>query len=126
MQPLIRSLPIFSLVLFLTGCASVEKVGEIGPKKLKVYSISHNGFLTASNMIVVLDEKGNVGTSTGGTVAGAGTVGLQTATSIVSSGAIFYGAKALQHGIENAKISGIPSNYNINANIDASAHIKQH
>src|SRR5580704_12670053 len=107
---------IFSVISLCSGCASVNQVGEIGPKKLKVYAISHNDFLSASRMLVILDDNGNLGASSGGTVAGGGTVGLQAVTSMMSAGAVLYGAKAIQHGLENAKIKGIPSDYNIKTN----------
>ncbi|MEO8401752.1 MAG: hypothetical protein ABI597_08155 [Gammaproteobacteria bacterium] len=118
-----RLVSVFCLVALLTGCASVEQIGEIGPKKLKVYSVSHNDFLSASRMLVVLNEKGDLGATTGGTVSGAGIVGLQAATSVVSSGAILYGAKAIEHGMENAHVKGIPSNVNLNANANINANL---
>jgi len=105
---------LLSAVLFLSACDSITQVGEMGPKKLKVYSVTHNGFLSASNMLVILDDRGDLKASAGGVVSGAGTVGLQTASSAVAAGAIVYGAKAIEHGLENASVKGIPSNINVN------------
>jgi hypothetical protein len=118
---LAKTIGVISLALFQAGCASVEQVGEIGPKKLKVYSVAHNDFLSASRMLVILDDKGNLSASSGGTVAGGGALGLQTAASVAGAGAVLYGAKAIQHGLENAKIKGIPSDFSINANANIHA-----
>jgi hypothetical protein len=107
---------ILLLMFALIGCESVKPVGEIGPKKLKVYAVANNDFLSATRMLIVLDKEGNVVASTGGTVAGAGTVGVETASSLASAGAIYYGAKAIQHGLQNAKVKvkGVPSSVDIN------------
>ena len=118
---LLKLLTISAASCALLACTTVSQVGEIGPKKLKVYSVSHHNFLSSTDMIVVLDEQGNVSTSTGGTVAGAGTIGLQAVTTTAQAAATYYGAKALQHGIEHVGISGIPSNVNVNANANITA-----
>jgi hypothetical protein len=127
-QQVRRSAVVFYTTMLLTGCSSVSEVGEIGPKKLKVYAVSHNDFLSASRMLIVLNENGDLGASSGGTVTGAGVVTVQAVTSLASSGAILYGAKAIQHGLENASVKGIPSNVNINtkSNINITGEIIHH
>jgi hypothetical protein len=118
---LTKKLLLLSMFILLSACSSVTEVGEIGPKKLKVYAVSHNDFLSASRMLIVLNDKGDLGASAGGTVTGAGVVTVQAATSLAASGAVLYGAKAIQHGLENAKIKGIPSTVNLNAKADINA-----
>lgn len=95
-------------------------MGQMGPKKLQVYSIAHDDFLTSSRMIVILDKKGNLLASSGGTVSGGGTVGLQTGSTLASAGALLYGAKAIQQGLQHASVNvkGVPSNVDINHNIN--------
>ena len=98
----------------LIGCVStVQPVGELGPNHLKVFVIKNSDFLSASRMLVILDKKGNVSAYTGGTVSGAGTIGLQAAESVASAGAIVLGAQAIEHGLENASIKGIPRSLNV-------------
>lgn len=125
---------ILFLSIFLAGCAnSIVPVGTLGAKKLGVYAISHNDFLSSSRMLVVLDEKGNVAAYTGGTVSGSGTVGLQTAGSLAGAGAIMYGAKAIKNGLQNANltthVNGIPTNATVNitgipSSLDINGHLK--
>jgi hypothetical protein len=118
-----------SASVFLVGCASIKPVGDIGPKKLKVYNITNNDFLSSSHMLVVLDAKGNVAAYTGGTVPGLGTVGLQTGASLASAGAIYLGAKAIQNGLQGAsvKVKGPDNvNVNVNANVNANASVTGH
>ena len=97
----------------LSACASIVPVGYLGPKQLPVYSISHNDFLSADRMLVVLDKYGNVKAYSGGTVAGPGAVGLQTAGTLATAGAIVYGAKSIENGARNIKVRGIPSNVSL-------------
>jgi uncharacterized protein YceK len=106
-------------MLVLAGCSSIKPLGEVGPAKLGVYAIAQSDFLAATRMIVILDKKGNVVASTGGTVAGGGTVGVETAGSIATAGAIVYGAKAIQHGLQNAsvKMRGVPDKVDIDIGI---------
>lgn len=94
---------------FLHGCSSIQPMGDLGPKKLKVYAISHNDFLSASRMLVILDKKGNVVAGTGSTVTGGGAVMLQSAGSLATAGAIAYGAKAIQNGLTHMHVKGVPS-----------------
>jgi len=111
----------------VTGCSSkIEPVGQLGPNKLQVYAIKNNDFFSASKMLVVLDKKGNVSAYTGGTVAGGGAIGMQAVDTVVSAGAIVVGAQAIQHGLENASIKGIPHSLNVktNSSIDISGSIK--
>lgn len=116
-----KRLPIlFSLaagMLLLSGCASIQSVGHIGPNKLKVFSISHSNFLNSSQMLVVLDKSGNVSAYTGGTASGWGTVGLQTGSTLASAGAVMYGANAIKNGLQSTTVNvkGIPSRVDINA-----------
>ena len=71
-------------------------------------------------MLVVFDKKGNVVASTGGTVSGIGTVGLETAGTMATAGAIYYGAKAIQNGVQHAKVS---ASHSVNGNVTATANI---
>lgn len=102
-------------IFFLTSCTSIKPIGTLGPKKLQVYTISDNDFLSASRMIVILNEQGDVIASTGSTVEGAGAVTTQMVGSFVIAASIFSGSQYLQHGLENVKaqinatIKGIPS-----------------
>lgn len=116
--------------LFIVGCSpSIQQMGNIGPKHLKVYSIAKDDFLTSNRMLVVLNDKGDIAAYSGGTVAGGGQVGLSTAASIATSGAMIYGANALEHGLENVKatttVKGIPKSVDINANIHASGTLER-
>lgn len=99
------------------SCSTIQQMGQIGPKKLGVYSIANNDFLSASRMVVILDEKGNVAAYSGGTVSGLGTVGLQTTATLATAGAIAYGGRAVEQGLTHANASanvkGIPSHVNI-------------
>ena len=83
----------------LVGCSTIESIGNLGPNNLKVYSVSSSNFLNSSQMIVVLDKKGDVSAYAGGTSAGYGAVGLQTAASATTVGAVVYGANAIKNGL---------------------------
>ena len=85
----------------LFGCSTIESIGNLGPNNLKVYSVSSSNFLNSSQMIVVLDKKGDVSAYAGGTSAGYGAVGLQTLTSATTAGAVIYGANAIKNGLHN-------------------------
>lgn len=116
LKPKIAFLFLTSLLL---GCSSsVKPIGQIGPKKLGVYEISHEDFLSGNRMLVVLDEHGNIAAYSGGTVTGAGVVGLQSITGLASAGAIYYGAKAIQNGMKNSNVTmkGIPNKVDVNTN----------
>lgn len=107
----------FSAALWLSACtSSIKPLGSLGPNK--VYSVSNSNFLTASEMLVVLNKNGDVAAYTGGTTAGAGTVGLETGASVLTAGAIAYAGRSLA----NAHIKGIPSNIHVAGNID-STHV---
>tara|TARA_R110000868_G_scaffold272378_1_gene531652 strand:+ start:787 stop:1167 length:381 start_codon:yes stop_codon:yes gene_type:complete len=112
--------------LLLIGCSSITPIGAIGPNKLGVYSIKESGFLSESKMLVILDKKGNVAAYSGGTVSGVGTVGLQTAGTLATAGAVVVGAKSIQHGLENAKVSGVPSNFDVktHSTVDVTGAVK--
>lgn len=105
----------------LPACASsIQSLGNIGPKKLGVYVVAHNDFLTASRMVVILDKKGNVAAYTGGTASGFGAVAMQTTGELATAGAIVYGARAVQQGVQhsNVKVSGVPKSVNLKADIN--------
>lgn len=123
------------IALSLISCSSIKPVGTVGPKKLGVYAIASSDFLSASRMIVVLDERGNVAAYSGGTVSGAGTVGLQTAGTLAGAGAIMYGAKAIKNGLQNsnvvATVKGVPSSVTVKGipsdfDINVTGAIKRH
>ena len=116
------------LIAVLSGCSSITPVVEIGPKKLAVYTVSQNDFLTANRMLVILDKKGNVVAYTGGSVAGIGSLGVQLAGPLATAGAVLAGSKAIQHGLENAAVNvkGIPSTVNVNGNVGLNANIQAH
>ena len=73
-------------------------------------------------MLVILDKKGNVSAYTGGTASGWGTVALQTGGTVATAGAIAYGAKAIQNGLQNTQVQakGIPNNFNVNGTVGLS------
>lgn len=77
--------------------------------------------LSASRMLMVLDKKGNVVAYSGGSVPGGASVGLQAASTVLSAGSVYYGAKAISHGLENmhANVKSIPSNVNLKAGLKA-------
>lgn len=107
---------LLSLVLLLNGCTKViEPVGTLGPKKLRVYAIKDNDFLSGSRMLVILDKDGNVSAFSGGTVQGAGALSLQAADTAISATAVVVGAKAIQKGLENSqiKVKGIPDTISV-------------
>jgi hypothetical protein len=112
-------LSVFLPVLVLTGCAaSIEPMGNIGSNK--VYAISNSGFLSSSQMIVVMNKKGNVAAYSGGTTPGLGVVALQTSESVLTAGAIAYAGRSIEQGLKNTqvKMKGIPSNINVNTSSD--------
>lgn len=104
---------LLAIMLSISGCTSIDEVGSLGPQHLKVYSVAKNDMLSASRMLVILDKKGNVAAYTGGTVAGAGTVSVEAGAQILTAGAIYYGARSMQHGLTNANVKGVPSNLNV-------------
>ena len=116
----IKMMAVFVSMTLIGGCSSIQPVGTLGPKKLGVYVISHNDFLSASRMMVVLDKKGNVSAYTGNAVAGLGAVALDAAGSFATAGAIVYGANAMQRGVQNAnvKVRGVPEKVTIDTNIN--------
>lgn len=113
----------FIITFLLASCSSVSSIGELGPNKLKVYSVAQNDFLASSRMLVIVDEHGKVVAYTGGTVSGGGTVGLETAGTLTTAGAIAYGANTISHGVQrathNAKINvkGIPSSESVDIHV---------
>jgi hypothetical protein len=117
---IIKLISLFASVFIITSCASIKPVGNLGPKKLNVYAISHSDFLSASRMIVVLNDKGDVVAFSGSTVSGAGTVGLQTGAALATAGAIAYGAKSISNSIQNANVNvkGIPSRVDVHGVAD--------
>lgn len=105
---------IMTLCTLTVACSSsIAPMGNIGSNK--VYALSNNNFLTSNQMIVVLNKKGEVAAYSGGTAAGAGTVGLQTGATILTAGAIAYAGHAFENGVQTMKISGVPSNVTVNA-----------
>lgn len=117
-------LPILGL---LTSCSSIRPIGSVGPKHLQVYSIKDGDFLSENSMLIVLNNKGDVAAYTGGTVTGVGTLGLQTAGTLVSAGAVVVGAKSIQHGLQNTNVNGIPKSFDVNtkSSVDVSGSIKK-
>ncbi|HTM63159.1 MAG TPA: hypothetical protein VL360_01505 [Gammaproteobacteria bacterium] len=104
----------FAAIAALSGCASnIQPVGYLGPNKLRVFVIKNNDFLSSSRMLVILDKKGNVSAYSGNTVNGAGFVAMQAAETVVSAGALVVGAQAIEHGLENTKIKGIPNSVRV-------------
>jgi hypothetical protein len=123
MKIIIKTVLLFPVFFALVNCSSIQPIGTIGPKKLNVYAISNTDFFSANRMLVILDKDGNVATATGGTVAGAGTIGLQTVSSLATAGSIYYGTKAIQRGLQNSNVNvkGIPSK--IDVKTDSTVHI---
>lgn len=112
-----RALALLISGFLLASCTRViEPVGALGPKKLPVYVVKDNDFLSGSRMLVVLNEKGDVIAFSGGTVQGTGAMSVQVANAVISSGAVIAGAKAIEHGLENGtlNVKGIPNSININ------------
>lgn len=105
--------------IIVSGCATIEPMGNIGSNK--VYAISDSNFLSSSQMIVVLNKKGAVAAYSGGTTSGPGVVALETAGTVVTAGSIAYAGHAIQHGLETTNInaSGIPSTFHLKADVDA-------
>ena len=107
--------------LLLTGCSSsIKPIGAMGHNT--VYSISNSNFWTASEMLVVLNKNGDIAAYSGGTTAGAGTIGMQTGATILTAGAIAYAG----HSLANPNIKGIPSNVHVDGNIDSTHEINVH
>lgn len=125
----VRSLVVIS-ALNLAACATIESIGNVGPKKLRVYSIAQTDFFSASRMLLVTDKKGNVVAASGGTVSGPGTVGLETAGTAATAGAVYYGAKAVQSGVDHANVNvhNVPSSFTVKgipSSIDITGSIKK-
>jgi hypothetical protein len=125
-----KSSSIFNLLLssaslMLSACASIQPIGKVGPNKLSVYSISNGTFLSATQMIVILDKKGNVSAYSGGTVSGWGPVALQTGAAVATAGSIAYGANVIGDSLKhpNVHVKGIPSTVNLNANVNSKASL---
>jgi hypothetical protein len=123
-------LRIISLILIscIAGCTSIKTIGNLdeGSKTLKVYAITHDDFISSSRMLVITDAKGKIAAYSGGTVAGLGAVGLQAGATLATAGAIYYGAKAMQqgvqHGTANVNVKGIPTNANLNIKAAGDLH----
>jgi hypothetical protein len=116
----IKKILAIAILSTLSGCSSsIKHVGNLGPQKHEVYQITHDDFLSTTRMLIILDKKGNVLASTGGTVAGGGTVGLQTAGTLATTTALVYGANAIEHGLQHATatVKGIPPSIDANVNI---------
>lgn len=114
------------LIVLITSCTkNIEPVGQLGPNKLRVFVIKDSDFLSASRMLVILDKRGNVTAYSGGTVSGAGSVAVQSMDAIASAGATVLGAQAIEHGLENARIRGIPKSVTVNSThkIDVTGHV---
>ena len=65
---------------------------------------------------------------TGGTVSGVGAVGLQTAGTVATAGAVVYGSRAIQQGLQHTTIHGVPSTFNVKgvpSKVDINAHFIQ-
>lgn len=99
----------------LSSCASnsIQPVGELGPAKLRVFMIKNNDFLSASRMLVVTDKKGKVLAYSGNTVAGTGPLAVSAADTVVTAGAMIAGAKAIQSGLQNTQVKGVPNTFSI-------------
>lgn len=115
----------------LISCSNIDNLGALGPKKMGVYSISQNSFFSSSKMLVIVNKKGDIVAYTGGTVEGMGTVGLQAASTILGAGAIYYGAKSIQSGLQSSSVTvkGVPSHVDVNGipshiGIDSNIHVK--
>ena len=99
------------LALLLTvGCTSITQIGTIGPKDLPVWKVADNDFLTASRMLVILGEDGQVVAFVGGTAQGGGALGVQTGTGLVMAGAVIYGTRVIADVLRDGiTLRGIPS-----------------
>jgi hypothetical protein len=130
MKKLAFTLIALATALNLAACATIQSIGNVGPKKLRVYSITQTDFFSANRMLLVTDKKGNVVAATGGTVSGPGTVGLETAGTIATAGAVYYGAKAVQNGVDHANVNvhNVPSSFTVKgipSSIDINGRIKK-
>jgi hypothetical protein len=113
----IRAIAVLFGAVMLAACSSIQSVGRLGPKQLPVYAINQNDFLSSNHMLVVLDQHGDVKAYSGGTVSGAGTVAAEVAGTMATAGAIAYGARALESGMKNATVKGIPHAFHANLDI---------
>ena len=98
------------LILFMAGCTSITQIGTIGPKDLPVWKVADNDFLTASRMLVILGEDGQVVAFVGGTAQGGGTLAIQAGTQLVVAGAVIYGTRVIADVLrDGVGLRGIPS-----------------
>ena len=98
------------LAMLLVGCTSITQIGTIGPKELPVWKIGSDDFLTASRMLVILDEDGRVVAFVGGTAQGGGTLAIQAGTQLVVAGAVIYGTRVIADVLrDGVGLRGIPS-----------------
>ena len=98
------------LVMMLTGCTSITQIGTIGPKELPVWKIGSDDFLTASRMLVILGEDGQVVAFVGGTAQGGGTLAIQAGTQLIVAGAVIYGTRVIADVLrDGVALRGIPS-----------------
>lgn len=116
---------LLALSILVSGCSSVKPIGNIGPQKLPVYIISHNDFLSASRMVVILDKKGNISAYNGNVVSGAGTVALEATGALATAGAIAYGAKAIQKGLQKTIPEKITVDTNSKIAFDLTANLNK-
>lgn len=75
-------------------------------------------------MLVLVNKKGEVAAYSGGTSPGAGAVILQTSATLATAGSIAYTGHAIEQGLEKAKISGIPSAFNLNGHVSTSHSVQ--
>ena len=86
-----------------TGCTSIIQIGTVGPKSLPVFVIKDTDFFAANRMIVIINQDGNVGAATGGSVAGPGNLAVQVGTSAILAGGIAYAA----HTLKTVTVDGV-------------------
>lgn len=114
-----------SMVVLLSSCASIDRMGTVG--KNDVYSISSSNFLSASQMILVVNnDDGKVSAYSGGTTSGYGSVGLQAGGALLSAGAIAYAGHSVERGLENTSVRGIPNQFKLKAGLDDDTKINIH
>ena len=94
-QRIKRSFIALLLALF-SGCTSVTQIGTLGPKSLPIFVIKDTDFFAANRMIVVINQDGNVGAATGGSVAGPGNLAVQVGSSAILASGIAYAAHTLK------------------------------
>ena len=98
------------LAMMLAGCTSITQIGTIGPKELPVWKIGSDDFLTASRMLVILGEDGQVVAFVGGTTQGGGAVAVQAGTQLIVAGAMIYGTRVIADVLrDGVALRGIPS-----------------